>query len=58
MRYRNKKTGAEIETLGIIAGEDWEELPSSRPVAEKPKEEAKKPVEKRAKSTKTKTSRK
>lgn len=58
MRYRNKKTGAEIDTLGIIAGEDWEEIPSSQPVAEKPKEEAKKPVEKRAKSTKTKTSRK
>ena len=24
MRYRNKKTGVEIETNGVIRGGDWE----------------------------------
>lgn len=55
MRYRNIKTGVEIETFGTISGKDWEECPSSQPVL---KEEVKKPAQKKSKSAKTKTSRK
>lgn len=54
MQYRNKRTGSVIEILGKISGKDWEELPSSQPVSK----EEETPAPKRAKSAKTKTSRK
>ena len=49
MQYRNKKTGVIIDALGIISGEDWEEIPSSQPVPEK---EAKSPAKRKTKSAK------
>ncbi len=37
VRYRNKKTGAVIETAVNIRGEDWVEIPVAPPVrAKKP----------------------
>lgn len=35
MKYRNKRTGAVIDTLVNIRGEDWEEIPIAPPVRHK-----------------------
>lgn len=33
MKYRNLRTGVEIETSGKISGGDWQEIPAKIPTA-------------------------
>lgn len=33
MKYRNLRTGVEIETSGKISGCDWQEIPAKTPTA-------------------------
>lgn len=50
MRYRNKRTGAVIETTGKVSGGDWEEIVAV--VAEKKAESAPKAVQNKPQTTK------
>ena len=56
MKYRNLRTGVEIETSGKISGGDWQEIPAKTPeVTKKTIAPAKKRVSKTLKKTPAKT---
>lgn len=50
MRYRNKRTGAVIETTGKVSGGDWEEIVAV--VAEKKTDSTPKAVQPKTQTTK------
>lgn len=53
MKYRNRKTGATLETNSVISGGEWEPVEEKISSAEKP--EVKEKVTKKAQTTRKKT---
>ncbi len=52
MKYRNRKTGATLETYSVISGGEWEQVEEKVSSTEKPV--VKEKVDKKAKTTRKK----